>query len=201
MSFNNGLPMNYQQYMPMNYYPQNMFSPQNNQMNTQQNSQDTNYICWVQGEVGAKAYPVGSGNNVFLFDSDDNNFYLKSADQSGVPTMKSYVYFEQNDIEAMQEYIQKNKDINKNTNIDALNILNSLDDKYVSVEKFNNFTSMLENRLEEIFNKTLRNSSVNQISSMNMSNNSNSNVNSDPSKKTITEIRLNENGKGVTVNG
>ena len=201
MSFNNGLPMNYQPYMPMNYYPQNMFSPQNNQMNTQQNSQDTNYICWVQGEVGAKAYPVGSGNNVFLFDSDDNNFYLKSADQSGVPTMKSYVYFEQNDIEAMQEYIQKNKDINKNTNIDALNILNSLDDKYVSVEKFNNFTSMLENRLEEIFNKTLRNSSVNQISSMNMSNNSNSNVNSDPSKKTITEIRLNENGKGVTVNG
>lgn len=51
-------------------------------------------ITWVQGEVGAKAYPVGAGNSVLLMDSDDKYFYIKSADVSGMPTLHKYFYSE-----------------------------------------------------------------------------------------------------------
>ena len=42
-------------------------------------------IIWVQGEEGAKAYMVAPGNTVLLMDSDGSSFYLKSADNSGMP--------------------------------------------------------------------------------------------------------------------
>lgn len=42
-------------------------------------------IIWVQGEEGAKAYMVAPGNTVLLMDSDGTSFYLKSADNSGMP--------------------------------------------------------------------------------------------------------------------
>lgn len=44
-----------------------------------------NGIVWVQGLEGAKAYPVGAGNNVLLMDSEASVFYIKSTDQSGMP--------------------------------------------------------------------------------------------------------------------
>lgn len=40
---------------------------------------------WVQGEAGAKSYMVAPGNTVMLMDSEDQVFYIKSADQSGMP--------------------------------------------------------------------------------------------------------------------
>jgi hypothetical protein len=42
-------------------------------------------IVWVQGEAGAKAYPVAPGNSVLLMDSESDVFYIKSTDASGVP--------------------------------------------------------------------------------------------------------------------
>lgn len=42
-------------------------------------------IVWVQGEAGAKAYPVAPGNSVLLLDSEEPIFYIKSADASGMP--------------------------------------------------------------------------------------------------------------------
>ena len=51
-------------------------------------------IIWVQGEVGARAYPVGAGNSVLLMDSDDKYFYIKSADMSGMPKLHKYFYSE-----------------------------------------------------------------------------------------------------------
>lgn len=50
----------------------------------QQASQQTSVI-WVQGEAGAKAYPVAPGNQVLLMDSETNKFFIKSADYSGMP--------------------------------------------------------------------------------------------------------------------
>ena len=44
-----------------------------------------NGILWVQGEAGAKAYPVASGSSVLLMDSENENFYIKSTDISGMP--------------------------------------------------------------------------------------------------------------------
>lgn len=71
--------MAYNPYLPTNYNP-NYFLPY-----PQQQNQNTNSIVWVQGTEGAKAYPVGAGNNVLLMDSEESVFYIKSSDQSGMP--------------------------------------------------------------------------------------------------------------------
>jgi hypothetical protein len=50
-----------------------------------QNQQNMSGAVWVQGEVGAKSYPVAPGNSVVLMDSEAARFYIKTADISGVP--------------------------------------------------------------------------------------------------------------------
>lgn len=47
--------------------------------------QSGNGPIWVQGETGAKSYLVAPGNTVMLMDSENEVFYLKSADNSGMP--------------------------------------------------------------------------------------------------------------------
>ncbi len=54
----------------------------------QPQQQANNGIIWVQGEAGAKSYLVAPGNTVQLWDSENPTIYLKSADQSGVPSMR-----------------------------------------------------------------------------------------------------------------
>lgn len=51
-----------------------------------------NGITWVSGEAGAKAYLVAPNNTVQLWDSEAQTIYLKSADASGMPTMKILDY-------------------------------------------------------------------------------------------------------------
>ena len=45
----------------------------------------SNGINWVSGESGAKSWIVGRGESVLLMDSENQCFYLKSADASGMP--------------------------------------------------------------------------------------------------------------------
>lgn len=59
--------------------------PQMVQQATQQPQQSGNSIIWVQGEAGAKSYLVAPGSTVMLMDSEGSTFYLKSADNSGMP--------------------------------------------------------------------------------------------------------------------
>ena len=47
---------------------------------------------WVQGEAGAKSYLVAPNNTVVLFDSESQTIFLKSADASGMPSMKVLDY-------------------------------------------------------------------------------------------------------------
>ena len=75
--------------MAYNFYPQLQqymppFTPQPPQ----------NSIQWVQGVEGAKAYPVGAGNSVLLMDSDNQYLYIKSADNTGLPTLRIFEYTE-----------------------------------------------------------------------------------------------------------
>ena len=56
--------------------------------------QNNNGIIWVQGKEGAKAYPVGAGNSVLLMDSDNPFMYIKTADNTGMPSLKVYEYHE-----------------------------------------------------------------------------------------------------------
>lgn len=76
-------------YQPV--YPQ--IYPQNSQPQAQQ-PQNNNGIIWVQGIEGAKAHPVSAGQSVLLMDSDSNCLYLKSADASGLPSLRVFDYTE-----------------------------------------------------------------------------------------------------------
>lgn len=78
--------------MAFNYYPsyQAQYQPQfQYQPQPPQNS-----ILWVQGIEGAKAYPVGAGNSVLLMDSDSPHLYIKSADNTGLPSLRVFEYTE-----------------------------------------------------------------------------------------------------------
>ena len=54
--------------------------------------QAQNGIIWVQGEAGAKSYLVAPNNTVQLWDSESQTIYLKSADASGMPSIKTLDY-------------------------------------------------------------------------------------------------------------
>ena len=49
-------------------------------------------LIWVQGEAGAKSYLVAPNKTVPLWDSENQTIYLKSADASGMPSMKILDY-------------------------------------------------------------------------------------------------------------
>lgn len=80
------------------YPPYGYYTPYNNgQQVNQSNNQPTqnnayNGIIWVTGEVGARGYPVAPGQTLQLWDSEAQVIYLKSADASGMPTMKILDY-------------------------------------------------------------------------------------------------------------
>ena len=88
MAFNNGYPVTYPQlYQPFaqSYTP--VQAPNQNLAPVQQNG-----IIWVQGEAGAKSYLVAPNSTVQLWDSESQTIYFKSADASGMPTMKVLDY-------------------------------------------------------------------------------------------------------------
>ena len=95
MAYNNGFPIGYQSaYYPQSYYPQYsqqvqqpIASPIGNNQQPQNNG-----MIWVQGVGGAKSYLVGPNATVILWDSEAPVIYLKSADASGMPTMKTLDY-------------------------------------------------------------------------------------------------------------
>ena len=49
-------------------------------------------LIWVQGINAAKSYPVAPNTSVPLFDSEANVVYIKSADASGMPSIKILDY-------------------------------------------------------------------------------------------------------------
>ena len=52
----------------------------------------TSGIIWVQGEAGAKSYLVAPNTTVQLWDSERQTIYIKSADASGMPSIKTLDY-------------------------------------------------------------------------------------------------------------
>ncbi len=89
--------MAYNSYFPAGY--QQMYYPQQNQMQgTQMSPQNqpqlapNSNLIWVQGEAGAKSYLVAPNQTVQLWDSENQVIYLKSADGSGMPSIKTLDY-------------------------------------------------------------------------------------------------------------
>ena len=87
MAYYNGFPVAYSQIYPAYQQPVYQAPAQ-----SQQASQQNNGVIWVQGEAGAKAYIVAPNTTVQLWDSDAQVIYLKSADASGMPSMKILDY-------------------------------------------------------------------------------------------------------------
>lgn len=85
--------MAYNNIFPMTYQPQQMYYPQMPQQNQgQPQTQNGNNLIWVQGEAGAKSYLVAPNSTVTLWDSEAQVIYLKSADATGMPSMKIIDY-------------------------------------------------------------------------------------------------------------
>lgn len=86
MAYNNGFPVGYQQYQQYpQYFPTQPTVPQTQQA-------QTNGLIWIQGEAAAKSYLVAPGTTVALWDSESQTIYLKSADASGMPSMRTLDY-------------------------------------------------------------------------------------------------------------
>lgn len=97
MAYNNYYPM-YQPY----YYPQyqQSFQPQiqqpiqpqiqQPQIQQPQTSASPSSIIWIASERDAALFPVAPNNAVALWNQNDPVVYLKQADASGKPSMKTY---------------------------------------------------------------------------------------------------------------
>jgi hypothetical protein len=95
----------------------------------QQPRQDQNGLIWVQGEAGAKSWYITPGSTVLLMDSENQRFYLKSADMNGVPAMRTFEYTEVG--------TQKPQEAPQTVN-------------FVSVEEFNSFRDEVLKKLEDL---------------------------------------------------
>ena len=94
-------------------------------------------LLWVSGEVGAKSYLVAPNSTVLLMDSDASRFYLKSADQSGMPSLRIFEYTEITNT-PQTSVIAPNSD------------LKELDSKYVTREEYDGLKSLYGKILERL---------------------------------------------------
>lgn len=135
MAYNSAFPMTYQQYYPMqNAYPMQ-------QQNTAPTQAAQNGIIWVQGEAGAKSYLVAPNTTVQLWDSESQTIYLKSADASGMPTMKILDY-------TIREQAQ--------ANTATPTLMQDANVEYVTKDEFSAFSEQVKRQLDKINNRNNR---------------------------------------------
>ena len=116
--YNSSYPAPYNPYQ--NYFPIPNIPPH------QEIQPDTNMI-WVQGESGAKAYPVQNGKNVVLFDSEEKRFFIKAVDVNGMPMpLRVFNYSETSEIEEKKPEVDTSKFV---TRAEFDEVINSLKNK------------------------------------------------------------------------
>lgn len=93
--------------MAYNYFPMN-YQPMQFQQPVMQTPVNSTGIIWVQGEAGAKAYPVANGNSVLLMDSERSYFYIKTTDNSGIPQpIRKFSYEEETEKKEVAPVVSK----------------------------------------------------------------------------------------------
>lgn len=137
---------NYGNYQPMpqpyadrltqlqNQYQQAVNVPQ---MQTVPQQQVNQGLLWVSGEIGAKSYLVAPNSTVLLMDSDAQRFYLKSADNAGMPNLRIFEYTEVTNL-------PQNAPQALNTD------LKELDSKYVNREEYEGLKRQYDNIMERL---------------------------------------------------
>ena len=151
MSYNNYFPATYQ---PVSYQPyptqSNAFPTQSNAFPTYSNAYSTqpsvgtsqSGIIWVQGEAGAKAYPLAPGSNILLMDSETECFYIKSTDPSGMPMpLRTFQYKEVFPSEAIET---------KQSHDNAPN----LDDSYAKREDLDEIRELIDDLSKQLSKMT-----------------------------------------------
>lgn len=137
---------NYGNYQPMpqpyadrltqlqNQYNQAVNVPQMQNVPQQQVNQG---LLWVSGEIGAKSYLVAPNSTVLLMDSDTQRFYLKSADNAGMPSLRIFEYSEVTNTPT--------------TPVNAPNLdENILNDKFVTREEYEGLKRQYESIMERL---------------------------------------------------
>ena len=134
----------YQQSFPQPY-PDRLMQLQNQynqavnvpQMQTVPQQQVNQGLLWVSGEVGAKSYLVAPNSTVLLMDSDAQRFYLKSADNAGMPSLRIFEYSEVTNTPT--------------TSVNAPNLdENVLNDKFVTREEYEGLKRQYEAIMERL---------------------------------------------------
>ena len=139
-------PINYANYQPMPQpYPDRLTQLQNQyqqavnvpQMQTLPQQQVNQGLLWVSGEIGAKSYLVAPNSTVLLMDSDSSRFYLKSADNAGMPSLRIFEYSEVTNTHT--------------TSVNAPNLdENVLNDKFVTREEYEGLKRQYEAIMERL---------------------------------------------------
>ena len=137
---------NYGNYQPMpqpyadrltqlqNQYNQAVNVPQ---MQTVPQQQVNQGLLWVSGEVGAKSYLVAPNSTVLLMDSDAQRFYLKSADNAGMPNLR---IFEYNEVTNLPQNAPQAPNLDENV----------LNDKFVTREEYEGLKRQYESIMERL---------------------------------------------------
>lgn len=147
---------NYSNYQPMpqpyadrltqlqNQYQQAVNVPQ---IQTAPQQQVNQGLLWVSGEIGAKSYLVAPNSTVLLMDSDSSRFYLKSADNAGMPSLRIFEYSEVTNTPT--------------TSVNAPNLdENVLNDKFVTREEYEGLKRQYESIMERLDNLNSVNAEV-----------------------------------------
>ena len=94
-------------------------------------------INWVSGEVGAKSYLVAPNSTVLLMDSDATRFYLKSADNSGMPSLRIFEYKEVSNVPQNTLQSSQTAEINLNS-------------KYVTRDEYDNLKRQYKDIIDRL---------------------------------------------------
>lgn len=105
-----------------------------NNMQQAQPPQTNQGIIWVQGEAAARSYLVAPNSTVLLMDSETSRFYLKSANNAGMPSMQIFEYSE----------------VTQNAPQAAQSVQNNLDDKYVTRQEYDALRSQCAEIMEKL---------------------------------------------------
>ena len=117
MAFGNVYPMNYPYQAPQ--------------------QTNNNAFIWVQGEAGAKSYLIAPNNTVPLWDSEAQTIYLKSADASGMPSMKILDYT-----------------VRENVNIPPKTPLSTQVEEYVTKKEMESFKAEMLKKIDSLMEAT-----------------------------------------------
>lgn len=114
--------------------------PQPNWMMPPRQNVQNNGVIWVNGLEGAKGYIVQPNSTVVLMDSEQNCFYLKSANEVGIPSIRIFEFKEKTQTtsaqgevnldEKLKNYVPRAEfDEIKNTLTNITNMINSIQEK------------------------------------------------------------------------